>query len=339
MLLVIDGSAIVSTCYFGTLPSKLKNYSLSEDEREKLFYLISHSSKGDFTNAIQSSLSFILNIINNNDKELDKMVVCFDRTRNTFRKKLYSEYKANRKSKEAPLKNQIKAFEEVLDYIGITTLSSDEFEADDLAGSVITQTKGDEPVYFLTKDHDWFQLLDDQSNVKGVLIENTADIAMKQRMKYGNIPENDICVSGPLHLLDKMYCVDSAVCMDKEGVLPKQIPDKKGLSGDKSDNIPGIKGVGDSATLPLLKAYGSVDGIYDEIHKYTNPADLQPLWKTNFSIGPAKFKKIVEAEKDAKLSRKLATIKNDCEIPKTNFKMNLNNEKLNKVLSYYEISL
>ena len=341
MFMVIDGSAIVSTHYFGTLPQSLKNYALKDSERTDLFYQIKHSKKGYFTNAVESSLQFILNLIDSN-KNLDKMLICFDRSRNTFRKELYPEYKANRKEKDEPLKEQMKTFEELLNYVGIKTLSSSTYEADDLAGSVITKFKGTEPIYFLTKDHDWFQLLDDEDQVKGLLIENTVEAANSARMKYGHLDENNICTSGPIVLSDKLYAVDSKVCEEMEGVISSLIPDKKGMSGDKSDNIPGIKGVGDSSSIPLLNRYGSLEGIFAEINiPFRDKDTLKALWKTDFSIGPKKFDKIAEAEKDALLSKELATIKTDCDIPvdASDYTIHLDNNKLQKILNYYELKI
>lgn len=330
--LVIDGSSMLATAYYGTLPKSIL-YAKTEDE-EKLHYSeILHTSKGEYTNAVFTMLKIILKIIN--EQKPSHVVVAFDKSRDTFRRKLYADYKANRKEKPAPLKEQFILMQEILNAIGIKTLISDEYEADDLAGSVICKFKNEMSMTFMTKDHDYLQLID--NNVNAWMMQTSKENAMLLWDKYGD-DKSYI----DLNLPDKVMLFSENVVLGEDGVYPDQIVDLKAIAGDSSDNIPGIKGVGPVTATVLLKGYGTLEGIYAAIDECENDdakeKELVNSWKKFLGIKRSPLKAFKEQRDMAFLCKDLATIRTNVEIPYTldDFKTNIDLMELKKVLEKYE---
>lgn len=312
MFLVIDGSALLTTHYYGSIPPQLK--SSKGDEDQNLYHLIKQNKDGIFVNGVESTLYSILELLETN--KVNHIAICFDQSRETFRKTMYDNYKGNRKTKPFPLKQQFETLQTILKDIGIPTFVSSVYEADDLAGSIINEFKNPfDSTYFITKDHDWFQLVDDLNNVKGIIISSSKEKAIDLRSKYDMVDENSFFNSKGFILLPKMVCYNEFAVKDSDGVDPKQIPDKKGFAGDTADNIPGILGIGDKTAIALLSRYKTMEDFYEDVHK----KDLQQLTKElkSIHIGESSTTKLFNNEKDAMLSKELAIISTDCnEIPK-----------------------
>lgn len=326
MFLVIDGSSLLVTNYFANLPPALK-FEKDPVKQEQLYPLLLHTSDGIYTNAVLGTLRTILTILSMRP-DIDKLAVVFDKTRNTFRRSLYSEYKANRKPTAAPLKEQFITMENILSELGICVLFDDTYEADDIAGSIIHKFKSSEEMVFLTKDHDYLQLVDD--NVTGWMLQTSADKAA-EIMKGHNIDTTN--------LLDKIAVFNSEIVIQEEGVKPIQIIDKKAICGDSSDNIPGVPRVGDSAVIPLLSHYATIEDIYADID--TEPEkDLVAFWKTELGIKQSPYKKLVENKDLAVLSKQLATIATDAPIPSdiNTYNCAIDKTKLKSILEKYELN-
>ena len=332
--LVIDGSSLLSTNYYGTLPPAMK-FAKTEDEKKAVYNQLMHTSTGLYTNGLMPSIRMILDIVRLYP-EITHMAVVFDKTRDTFRRKIYADYKAQRKETPAPLKEQFINLEQALRDIGLVSLYSDDFEADDLAGSIIKHFKSNEHhMIFMTRDHDYLQLVG--HNVSGWMVQSSQDRADAIMTRRG-VDLSEIEVPG------KIAIFDTKTVVQEEGVYPLQIPDKKGICGDISDNIPGVKGVGDSAVIPLLKHYGSIEEIYKAIHENgTSPKDIKKLnvfWKEQLGISRSPIKKLIAEEDTALLSKKLATI--CCDVPIDmnidNYKININANGLLSVIEKYELN-
>lgn len=160
-LLIIDGSSMLSTSYYGNLPKSIL-FAKTEEEKEKHYGQILHTSDGKYTNAMFTMLRTLLGIYKKVKPEYVAFV--FDKTRDTFRRtELGADfYKANRKETAKPLKEQFVQMEEFLQEIGCAVFMSDDYEADDYAASLVEKFEGpDLQTYVLTKDHDYIFNLDD----------------------------------------------------------------------------------------------------------------------------------------------------------------------------------
>lgn len=188
----------------------------------------------------------------------------------TFRDEIFAEYKGTREKMPDELRVQIERIKEVVEALNIPILALEGYEADDVLGTVARQAKPLQvPVHIITGDRDLLQLVDENTQVE--------------------LPTRS---SQPAEVYD-----GSAV-FDKLGVRPDQVVDYKALVGDSSDNIPGVRGVGQKTAVKLLVEYDTLDTIY---------ANLE-------AIKGATGKKLAEGRESAYLSQKLAQIVTDAPI-------------------------
>ncbi len=189
------------------------------------------SSKGVPTNAVYG----FFNILNKHieEEKPDKIAVAFDLKEKTHRHKMYDGYKATRSATPEDLLVQFPITKDILRAMGIAVLEKPGIEADDIIGIVsrYCDEHGDRCV-IVTGDRDSFQLISDTTVVKLA--------ATKQDILF-----------------------DKAALKEKYGLEPDRMTDLKALMGDSSDNIPGIKGVGEKTALSLLEKYQTLDGIYE----------------------------------------------------------------------------
>ena len=202
------------------------------------------------------------------DIEPEYVFVAFDSDKTTYRHQIYPEYKGTRSATPEDLKTQFPIIREYLEALHITHYEKSGLEADDIIGSIAKQTK-DYKVAILTSDKDLLQIVDDN-----------IDVFLMQRG------------------ITEMAKMDSKAVLEKYELTPKQIIDLKGLAGDSSDNIPGVTMVGDKTATRLLKEYGSVEGVYENIDKIKGK--LQ--------------ENLINDKEKAYLSKKLATIIVDADL-------------------------
>lgn len=326
-LLLIDGSSLLATNYYGTLPPEIRSAKTKEEE-EKYYKKIMQTSTGIYTNAVYETLSSILKIIT--IQKPSYIAVAFDKTRDTFRRKIYPEYKANRKETPAPLKQQMELVQEVLKKIGIPVFIDENYEADDLIGTLAATFENILPVVLYTKDSDYLQLVTDKTTLwKACTNQTKADeLYIKYNLKRENVP-------------DKVFPFDYGLIYDEFGIFPEQIIDLKAIEGDTSDNIPGVKGVSSAAAV-LLNEYDSIEGIYKAIdeaeeHKTTN--ELKNYWKNELGLKRSPYNALVTYRKDAFLSKELATIVKDIDMKVSlkDLKVKVNTDNLKKVFEELEI--
>lgn len=321
-MLLIDGSAILTTHYFGTLP--FREADEPDDEYYKKFM---QTSSGIYTNGVVTTLKYILTLLQH--YKPDYFAIAFDVSRNTFRKKMYDDYKGNRKPKPEPLKQQFGTIEKILEDIGVPVFKSDTYEADDLIGSLAKQfSSEDVHVDIITKDHDYFQLASDTITIwmlesakgKSEELFNIYGFTKEEREKYpqGVFPFTP----------DLIFC--------EEGVAPGQIPDLKGIMGDSSDNIPGVKGVASAAPV-LLREYYTVEQIYEEIHTIVDDKLFNQHMK-DLGIKRSPLKALRAGEDSALLSKELATIVLDIDLKCSleDLSVNIDKKALTKVIKDYE---
>lgn len=317
--LIVDGSSLLSTCYYGVLPREIM-FAKTEEEKRKHYDKILRSKDGTYTNAVYGMIKAVAGIIKKQTP--DHIAFVFDKTRDTFRRELYPAYKGNRTETPEPLIEQFVLIEKILEDVGFQVLYGDQYEADDYAGSLVYKFRGEIPIVLMTKDHDYLQLVNDFYNVRAWMVmtkpEKAAEMYEKYYKPFGIGKEE-------LNLPEKVVEFTSAHVYAEEGVWPEQIMDLKAIQGDSSDNIPGVKGVS-SAAAPLLEEYRTVQEIYSAIHEAEQDKallkDLQEFWKNSLGISRSPLKSLVKpseegqicGEEAALLSKELATIKTNIEI-------------------------
>ena len=225
----------------------------------------------------------------------ENVIATFDLPGGTFRDDLYEEYKSHREAAPDDLYSQIPIIKEMIEAFGIPIYEKEGFEADDLVGTLSLQVKqkGYE-VVIVTGDTDTLQLVDDQVKVF------TMRKSIKDTVVYGH---------------------DEVVA--KYGFAPKQLIEYKGLAGDSSDNIPGVKGIGAKTATTLIQKYKNLEGVYAHLDETKG-----------------KMRENLESDKEtAFLSRTLGTIRRDVDIELDEQAMKIddyNRERAERFLREYE---
>lgn len=220
------------------------------------------NSKGQFTNALTGFMNIYLKEIGK--VKPDCVAVAFDLKAPTFRHKANAAYKANRKGMPEELAQQMPVIKELLGDLGIKIVQCEGYEADDILGTLskAAADSGNE-CYILTGDRDSFQLVSDRVTVRLATTKET-----------------------------KIYTPDRI--MEEYGVTPRQMIEVKALMGDTSDNISGVKGIGEKTALSLIKQEGDVKTLYEHL------ADIK--------LTPSVRTKLENGHQDAIDSRFLAEI-------------------------------
>lgn len=221
-LLLVDGNSIINRAYYAVIGRAPMT-----------------APDGTPTGAVNGFFNSVLSVIK--DYNPDRICVLFDRREPTFRHKMSSEYKANRKGMPDDLAAQMPVVKNILDLYGIKRMELSGYEADDLIGTLSKQ--GEEAgmdVYIYSGDHDDFQLISDKVSV-----------IMPQSGK-GKEPR---------------VLFDRKMFEDTYGVKPELFVQVKALMGDNSDNIKGVEKVGEKTAFKLIADYGSVEEVFNNADK------------------------------------------------------------------------
>lgn len=330
--ILIDGSSMLVTNYYGNLPKAIM-FEKDPEKKKAMYNQILHNDKGQYTNAMYGMMRTILKIIA--EQKPTHMMFAFDMTRDTFRREKYPDYKGNRGDTPEPLKEQFENMEKMLEDIGFQVFYDNNYEADDIVGSVVSRFEKEIPSYIITKDHDYLQLVNDYTRVW--LIQTKQETADELQNKYGaEYGWNSKLTQIP----DKAFEVTPSLCLKEYGVRPEQIPDLKGIQGDTSDNIPGVKGVS-SAAMPLLAEYGTMEKIYEAIDACEGDAKalkaLGAHWKEDLGITRSPLKALMEYREIGLLSKDLAQIRRDYDTGKSldDFRININKDKAKELFMEY----
>lgn len=316
--IVIDGSALMCVAYYGSLPDEVKR-AKTEEEKENAYQYIEKNSKGIYINGMKGFINCILNILE--FQSPSHMAICFDESRNTtFRRELFPDYKAHRPVTPEPLSKQMQNIRTFLKAINIPVLLSKEYEADDYAGSLCKTFERIIPMRFMTKDRDYLQLISPYT--KGWMMLASEAKYNELAEKYG-IQEN---------IPFACYEFDTDIVKQEYGITPAQITDWKGISGDASDNLPGIKGVSDKSAIPLLTHYGTLEAIQQAIsdaEEMDTIEQLKSFWKEKLGITRPPITLLKEGKDSGSLCKELATIKTDLDVGEIeDYEVNINLEML-----------
>ena len=256
--LVLDGNSILNRSYYGIRVLSNKN--------------------GQTTNAIYGFLITMQKLLS--EVRPDAVAVAFDLPIPTFRHKMYSDYKSNRKKMPEELAQQIPILKELLTAMGYKLVSKEGYEADDILGTFASYCeKNGHKCVIATGDTDSLQLVSENVTVR---------IA---KTKMGK-PEAVI--------------YDMKRVKNEFDVLPTRLIDIKALKGDKSDNIPGIPGIGEKTAGSIISKYGTLEELYETLENCNNLKNIDLKEKT--------ISKLVQNKDLAFLSRKLGEICRDVPI-------------------------
>lgn len=227
ILLIIDGNSLVHRAFHALPPLSTSN--------------------GVVTNAVLGFTNMLFKVLEKIGP--NHIAVAFDKGKTTFRHETYAEYKATRKSTPLELRSQFPLVKEILQNMRIPTLELENYEADDIIGTLTRMAEDNEmQAMVLTGDRDALQLV--SPRVKVLLTQKG---------------------------ISEMQEYDEGKVWDRYGVSPQQIIDIKGLMGDTSDNIPGVPGIGEKTALKLIQEYGTVEDVI------ANQQKLSTRWRNKIN--------------------------------------------------------
>jgi DNA polymerase-1 len=226
------------------------------------------TAQGFPTSAIFGSASFIVKLIES--EKPDFLIVATDSKAPTFRHKIFPNYKGNRGEMPEDLAKQIPIIYQFIEILKCPLLKEDGVEADDLIGSLVANHANEELECFIVSgDKDFMQLINDE-------------VSLYTPKKGGEVA-----------------LVNKDGVFQKFGCTPDQVIDILALTGDSSDNIPGVAGIGEKGAAKLIQTYGSLDSIYEHLEEIRNNSQRE-----NLRVG----------KEMAYLSKQLVTIKTDCQL-------------------------
>ncbi len=247
------------------------------------------NSKGENTSAIYGFVTFLMKILD--DEKPEHIAVVFDTKEPTFRHKMFADYKATREKMPEDMYASFPRLKEVIRAFNVPLVEVPGFEADDVIGTLARQAESQNVLsYLVTGDKDFMQLV--------------SPLVKMFRPARG---------AGDVEI------VTEKEVNDKFGVTPQQVVDVLALVGDSSDNVPGVKGVGEKTAIPLIQKYGSLEELYKHIEeipqrglkeKLTTNKELAFLSKTLVTIDTAvpldiDFHKLGAEKRDSKALMKL----------------------------------
>lgn len=238
------------------------------------------SSAGEPMGAVYGVSAVLLKLIR--ELQPSHIAAAFDRAEPTFRHIAYEQYKATRQETKSDLIPQFDKTKEVFAAFGIPLFEIAGFEADDLIGTLVEifKKEKDLTIIIASGDMDTMQLIDDEKVLVYTLRKGIEDTILYDEKKV----------------------------VERYGFGPKSIVDYKGLKGDPSDNIIGIKGIGEKTATLLIRRYGSIEDIYTELKKEKK----HPRWLTERIE-----KLLIENEEEALFSKELATVRRDAPLKPT----------------------
>ncbi len=265
------------------------------------------SSTGEPTGALYGLSNMLMKIID--DLKPDYIVACYDLPDKTFRHEAYDGYKAGRAKSDPALIAQLISSRKIFEAFNIPIYDAPGFEADDELGTISEMMKQDKniKVIIASGDMDTMQLVDDKRVQVYTLKKGISDTIL--------------------------YDEDAVVA--RFGFKPEFLPDYKGLRGDPSDNIIGIKGIGEKTATTLIQKFGTIEKMYEALKKTGTQDEFK-----KFGITERIFNLLKDGEEEALFSKTLATIRRDAPIdfklPEKTFWQNADVKKIENTFNEFE---
>lgn len=249
------------------------------------------NSSGLHTNALYAVHNMLENVLEK--EQPTHVLVAFDAGKTTFRHSFYDDYKAGRAKTPSEFKEQMPYLRDLIEGLGMKHYELENYEADDIIGTLATHVNPEKfDVVVLSGDKDLTQLASDNIRVD-VTVKGVSEIESYT----------------PEHILEKY------------GLEPHQIIDMKGLAGDQSDNIPGVTKIGEKTAIKLLKEFGTVEGVYENVE----------------DMKKSKMKENLINEKEiAFMSKRLATIDTNSPIEVKVEDLDFNGKNLDVLIPFYK---
>lgn len=209
-------------------------------------------ASGQPINAVYGFTSILLGILE--VEKPDYLATAWDMKGPTFRHEVFTQYKATRAKTDDALIAQFPLLRELLNAFGVAVFEKEGLEADDYLGILTTEIRKEHPdvsILIVTGDQDALQLVD-----------------------------REVTVVAPISGYTKVKRYHPEAVKEKLGVWPWQVADYKGLAGDSSDNLPGVKGVGGKTAVKLLEEWETVEGIYAHLEE-VHPERIRELLRVN----------------------------------------------------------
>ncbi len=249
------------------------------------------NSKGEPIGALYGIVAMLVNILN--DIKPDYIAACFDLPKPTFRHEIFKDYKGGRKKSDDALIAQIVRSNEIFEAFNIPIYKLEGYEADDLLGTIVEQITG----------NDTKKATPDFNNLDIVIASGDMDTMQLVKGKRVQVYTLKKGVKETV-----MYNEGSVI--ERFKFVPKLLPDYKGLRGDPSDNIPGIKGIGEKTATELISKLGNLDEIYSYLEKVKDPKDKN----NKIILTPRVLGLLIDGKDEAYFSKMLATIREDVPI-------------------------
>jgi DNA polymerase I len=238
------------------------------------------SGTGEPTGALYGLIAMLIKIIQ--ELKPDYLVACYDLPGPTYRHAAFEDYKATRVKPDEALIKQIERSRDVLDALSIPLYEHAGFEADDMLGTIVEQ---------VAKNYDDVEVVIASGDM------DTLQLVLGKRVRVYTLRKG----------MQDTVLYDERAVEERFGFLPKLLTDFKGLRGDPSDNIPGIRGIGEKTATELILKFGSLEALYKTLKK--RPKALQEA-----GIKPRVVELIASGEEEALFSKMLATIRRDAPI-------------------------
>ena len=266
------------------------------------------TSKGEPTGALYGISAMLIKIIE--DLKPDYIIACYDLAGPTYRHEAYKEYKAGRKTADDALIAQMKSSRTIFEAFNIPIYDKQGFEADDILGTIVEKNKNDKDMHIIIASGD----MDTLQLVEGNKVQ-------VYTLKKG---------------INDTILYDEEAVMTRFGFGPKLIPDYKGLRGDPSDNIIGVKGIGEKTATILITTFGTIENMYKVLE--SGPSGEDKFLKAG--ITPRIVQLLKDNKEEAEFSKMLATIRLDAPIdfviPEKSFNENLDAKQVNALWNKLE---
>jgi DNA polymerase-1 len=228
------------------------------------------TTKGENTSAIHGFMRMLMRLMK--DCSPEYLVCAFDSKKKTFRHELFPEYKQKRLKAPEDLLSQVETIKELVVKLGVQGIAAEGFEADDVIGTLVDAAK--------------------REGVRCVIVSSDKDILQ--------LVDESVAVMASRKGTAEMEVMDAGKVLETWQVPPGGMTDLLAIMGDQSDNVPGVKGIGESGAVKLIREFGSVEKIYDNLA----------------SVGSERTRSLLEKGREtAFLSKRLVTIRRDVPIP------------------------
>lgn len=308
-VVIIDGTSILTDAYYANIPEELLKAE-NDEQKAEAYKLLEKDSNGRYIGAIRGLFSVIFDAVDRLEPTHITVVWGTSRKSN-IRKEIYPNYKADTSSIDEPLREQFKTAQILLAPL-VKQFTSNKYEAIDLAGTIADKLKSKAEINILARNNNYLQLTD----IANVYIKTSAAerLIEEYSLNKEQIPNGFF-----------KYTVDTLRYV--KDLEPSQVLGFNALIGNPSSGVPGVKGIGATTALPIIKKFFTIENIYEALTK-SNDKELASIWKSIGVRNPTN--KLVAGKENAFISKELLSIVKDVYVDSEEFNNMENNITLDK---------